>query len=204
MTDLRDIKGHEAAKRGIEIAVTGRHSILLHGPMGCGKTMLLRAAEELGRGRVTALDDIDRADAQWVSATIDEGTLVVAIATEIAGLAARLLDRFPIIVCLPRVSAAELLAPSPAENSQQVAERIAASEARPEPSLELDQGTVKLMREFADAERITIRVWYSTLAVARTIARMESEPRVKRIHAAEACSYAPRANRMPEARGEAA
>ena len=39
--DFSEIKGQAFLKRALEIAVTGRHNILLIGAPGCGKTMAL-------------------------------------------------------------------------------------------------------------------------------------------------------------------
>lgn len=42
LCDLAEVRGQEAAKRALEVAAAGRHSLLLVGPAGTGKTLLAR------------------------------------------------------------------------------------------------------------------------------------------------------------------
>ncbi len=53
--DLSEVIGQQLARRALEIAIAGRHSLALSGPPGIGKTLLLRAAA----GLLPPLDDTE-------------------------------------------------------------------------------------------------------------------------------------------------
>jgi magnesium chelatase family protein len=53
--DLSEVIGQHLARRALEIAIAGRHSLALSGPPGIGKTLILRAAA----GLLPALDDVE-------------------------------------------------------------------------------------------------------------------------------------------------
>jgi magnesium chelatase family protein len=59
-TDLADIRGQEHARWALEVAIAGRHNLLLIGSPGAGKTMLARAAPGL-------LPPLDEDEAREVS-----------------------------------------------------------------------------------------------------------------------------------------
>ena len=110
------------------------------------------------------------------------------------------------------VTAADLILPPPAEGSREVAERVArARDLQSEryaaiglphirtnatasgPALEdvarPDAGGLKLLRDAADAMRLSARGYHRVLRVARTLADLDGAETVGRIHLAEALSY---------------
>src|SRR5271165_6395050 len=100
--DLKLIKGQESAKRAIEIAVLGSHSILLCGPSGCGKTSLAECSRHLAASSdaVSIYDDIDiDCDSRQLRQDIDQGQAILATAANLPADFA-LVDRFPIVVML--------------------------------------------------------------------------------------------------------
>ena len=110
----------------------------------------------------------------------------------------------------PAVTAADLILPPPAEGSREIAERVARERqaaryaaiglphlrsnaavagavledvARP------DAGGLTLLREAADAMRLSARGYHRVLRVARTLADLDGAEKVARVHLAEALSY---------------
>lgn len=129
-----------------------------------------------------------------------------------ARLSGPLLDRIDLMIDVPAVTAADLILPPPAEGSREVAERVArarAIQAARYAALGIDgvctnatvQGPVleevarpdsaglTLLREAAEAMRLSARGYYRVLRVARTLADLDGADKVGRIHLAEALSY---------------
>jgi magnesium chelatase family protein len=127
-------------------------------------------------------------------------------------LSGPLLDRIDLSIDVPAVTAADLLLPPPAEGSREVAERVAraraiqterygkldipgvrtnaaASGAVLEEVAKLDSAGTTLIRDAADAMRLTARGYHRVLRVARTLADLDGAATVGRVHLADALSY---------------
>ncbi len=127
-----------------------------------------------------------------------------------ARISGPLLDRIDLHIEVPAVTAADLILPPPAEGSREVMMRVAGARARQahryaarqdgqtnaaapgsvlEEVAQPDAAGLKLIREAAEAMRLSARGYHRVLRVARTLADLEGEPKVLRLHLAEALSY---------------
>ena len=128
-----------------------------------------------------------------------------------ARISGPLLDRIDLQIEVPAVTAADLMAPAPAEPSAAVQARVVAARKRqterfaeskgrarsnadcPTKLLEAiaapDTGGQTLLREAADALSLSARGYHRTLRVARTLADLDGDATVRRLHIAEALSY---------------
>jgi magnesium chelatase family protein len=127
-------------------------------------------------------------------------------------LSGPLLDRIDLHIEVPAVTAADLILPPPAEGSREVAARVAraremqagryaalgmeairtnaqASGLLLEEVARLDKAGLSLIRDAADAMRLSARGYTRVLRVARTIADLAGAETIGRIHVAEALSY---------------
>jgi magnesium chelatase family protein len=129
-----------------------------------------------------------------------------------ARLSGPLIDRIDLTIEVPAVTAADLILPPPAEGSAEVAARVArAREVQAERYAALglphvrtnaaaqasllediarpDTSGLALLRDAADAMRLSARGYHRVLRVARTLADLDGAERVGRVHLAEALSY---------------
>jgi magnesium chelatase family protein len=135
-----------------------------------------------------------------------------------ARLSGPLLDRIDLVIDVPAVTAADLILPPPAEGSAEVAARVAGARQRQatrygalglgtistnaacpaallEEIAQPDPEGLSLIRDAANAMRLSARGFHRVLKVARTLADLEGEAKVRRIHLAEALSYRSRSDR---------
>ena len=129
-----------------------------------------------------------------------------------ARLSGPLLDRVDLHIEVPAVTAADLILPAPTEGSREVAARVArAREIQAEryaaiglPQVRTnatangsvledvarpDTAGLALLRDAADAMRLSARGYHRVLRVARTLADLDGVDKVGRVHLAEALSY---------------
>ena len=129
-----------------------------------------------------------------------------------ARLSGPLLDRIDLHIEVPAVTAADLILPPPTEGSREVAARVAAARERQvaryaaiglphvrsnaavsgavlEDVARPDASGMTLLREAADAMRLSARGYHRVLRVARTLADLDGVDKVGRVHLAEALSY---------------
>jgi magnesium chelatase family protein len=129
-----------------------------------------------------------------------------------ARISGPLLDRIDIRIEVPAVTAADLILPAASESSAVIAERVAAARAIqrerfaalglrgvttnaqvPSSVIETaaapDAAATALMRNAAEAMRLSARGYHRVLKVARTLADLDGAGSVGRIHLAEALSY---------------
>jgi magnesium chelatase family protein len=127
-------------------------------------------------------------------------------------LSGPLLDRIDLHIEVPAVTASDLILPPPAEGSKEVAARVARARdiqaqryaALGQPAVHtnaqangpvLEQVTradatgLALLRDAADAMRLSARGYHRALRVARTLADLDNAENVGRVHLAEALSY---------------
>ena len=133
-----------------------------------------------------------------------------------------LLDRIDLHIEVAAVTPADLVLPPPAEGSADVGKRVAAARERQTeryralglegtltnaacpPSVldevaKPDEAGLALVRNAADRLHLTARGYHRIIKVARTLADLEGEKNIGRIHLAEALSYRAAADRRVEA-----
>jgi predicted ATPase with chaperone activity len=182
-----DIKGHYTAKRALEIAATGNHTILLYGPHGVGKTMLISAFPEATK--VILRDSCICGNYQHPTKACSCHPRVLFRWTR---RIARLADECDMVVEVSSVPVKEWQVRSDPTYGDCFARRVAAAREFGRQHLSIDLTDDSAYRTFEMVIRrlgLSIGTGQCILRVARTIANLDGSECLKAKHIAEATQY---------------
>ena len=177
--DFADIKAQESAKRAITIALAGSHSIVLIGPSGHGKTMLIAAA----RGLDPTFPDRAREITLWRRSEDPQ--------KRSKAMEALMRLNHELQVEVPLVPFRELSSRRPGTDSSIIARQMARARqyAASHTDLTLGDACLLLMKQAYDELGLSPRSYQIIIRVARTIASMEQADPIQEQHIAEAVQY---------------
>ena len=177
--DFGRIKGQEAAKRAVTIALAGRHFLILVGPSGNGKSMLIEGAKtidpEFRAKEVTIWNRLLNGNPKQRDRHFEP------------------LSRLPadMHVEVPTLPFREWAGTRRGTDTATV--RLAVERARAFASghedLTFHEGCLLLARQAYDELRLTPRAMDAAVRVARAIANMDQSDRIQEQHVAEAVQY---------------
>lgn len=182
--DFGDIRGQEACKRAMLIAIAGMHSITLIGPSGWGKSLLASAARRVSEGFDQHRDMIheltvpspDAARLEWIQ-NIPTAPRLAMIHVEV-----------------PPVPFRELTGRNRGTDSAYIAAKLAEVKVFREgegktADLSLGDESILLGKQACGELGLTARDFHACIKVARTISNLEQSPRIQCVHLAEAVQY---------------
>ena len=187
----------------------------LRQPIETGEAVIARANQRVSFPArfqlVAAMNPCRCGQATTPGYACKRGTNERCMADYQARISGPLIDRMDLLVEVPAVSAADLILPAPAEGSLEIGTRVARARAMqtaryaehglairlnahcPPALLDevaaLDVAGRKLLGDAAEAMRLSARGYHRVLKVARTLADLDGEAQLGRIHLAEALTY---------------
>ncbi len=192
MTNFNEIKGQEAAKRAVEIAMAGGHYLLLVGPSGMGKTMLINAASEINR----EIAERYLHEARPCLCGLYGDTLKECTCDSVAIQYHQ--SKFPdceMMISVPRVPFDKLILKVEGESTEiiagriEVARNIQKTRGITNESLKYPEDGKMLFKRAIDSLGLSARDYYNALMVARTIADLDESPDIRVCHIAESIQY---------------
>lgn len=205
MIFFKEIKGQEAAKRAIEIALAGSHSLLIIGPPGNGKTMLRQAAWDLveaikkDEDRKTLKAFIERGltHETWPCPCGYHGQLLQECICDVEAIREfqRGWPQTEMRISTGQISADKMWPRTEGEENEPITERILNARGiikkNPMPP-DMPIDAKPLLKRALDTLGLTGRDYCRVHRIAQTIAALDDMTEIKVAHVAEAIQYVPR------------
>lgn len=177
--DFGLIKGQEACKRAVMIALAGRHFIILVGPSGNGKTMLIDAAKAINPAfqakEITIWNRLGNSDPRQRDRHLEALSRLPA-------------DMHVEVPVLPFCEWTSLRRGTDSAKVRQTVERTRAFAPGHE-DLTFSEGCLLLAKQAYQELGMTPRALNAAIRVARTIANMDESEHIQEQHLAEAVQY---------------
>lgn len=209
--DLEEIRGQEHVKRGFEIALCGRHSVLLIGPEGSGKMMFARIFKGIIGNAVIvenlpAIKDLGKV-LREIKSRIFIATMLPCpcgnftdpkrechctpeeIRRYLGKMPQKVLDKIDVHLEVPRISPEVLANRRTGESTADVVKRIENFKVSQINPAELNKEAEELLKLAILELGISARAYDRIISVAKTIAKMDEKGIVEAHHISEAISY---------------
>lgn len=208
LKDLKEIRGQEHVKRGLEVALCGGHSVLLIGPKGAGKTMFAQVFKSIS-GKAVIIEDLP--DTKKTLEKI-KGNMVIAtmvpcpcgnftdpkrechcspydIRRYLSSMPQKVLNKIDIHLEVPKFSMDVLMNRRVGESTADLVKKIDSFKAISINPEDLDKEAEELLKLAILELGISARAYDRIISVAKTIAKMDGKNVVEACHISEAISY---------------
>ena len=193
MMRRNDIKGQAGARRALEVACVGGHSIMLVGPRGAGKHTLLEAYQQTEIGAAVVGMAVDCCPCGNYQATRKECPCSARLIARYWRRLERAAEGYDILLEVPELNTREYLAEPDLEREKWEDTRVkAAWKWGGEHTLldiKGDDATRRLYEMAVDRCGLTLDRANRMVRVARSIANLAESERIQAKHLAEAAQY---------------
>lgn len=200
--DVSDILGHAHVKRGLEVALSGMHNVVLVGPSGSGKTMLKEAFRNIIFPGHLTIKEIHPCGCGNFTDPNNECTCSPKDIQNYLNTLNKdgFFDHIDICIEVPKLNLKNI-SNKTGESSEWIAKRVKKrlleqerknnwfNSARPVHTIVLDKEADELLKLAILELGISAYAYDKILRVAQTIANMEDKDIVESHHISEAISY---------------